>query len=50
MPMATPDNIERFNRTVSTIFSLLYEEFPNPMNLGAESLAIAQNPDGISTW
>lgn len=48
--MTTPDNIERFNAKVSLVFALLYEEFPNPMNLCPEHLGITKDLGGIPTW
>lgn len=34
--MSAPSNIQQFNDHVSQVFALLYENFPTPIDLGAE--------------
>lgn len=48
-----PKNIERFNRIAVTIFTRLYEEFPNPLEIEPKSfgyLAYPKEQDSKEMW
>lgn len=51
--MATPDNIDTFNRICIAVFDKLYSEFPVPVDIRMNDLAMSAVPEGASfdsTW
>jgi hypothetical protein len=49
--MNTPDNILKFNDTVATIFELLYDDFPDPVDLGPDHFDLTDTAvDGTKVW
>ncbi|MCA7086063.1 hypothetical protein K7G19_20955 [Cupriavidus sp. DB3] len=45
--MSAPTNIDLFNEHVSQTFALLYENFPTPIHLSADSFALAEADSDI---
>jgi hypothetical protein len=47
----TPNNILKFNNTVATIFELLYDDFPDPVDLGPDHFDLKETAvDGTKVW
>lgn len=44
--MTTHEGVDRFNRITATLFSELYEQFPDPVDITTEALGVMAVPEG----
>jgi hypothetical protein len=45
-----PDNIQQFNTIVARVFELLYDDFPDPCDLGPDHFDLTAEVEGEVIW
>lgn len=48
--MDTPENILKFNSIVAKVFELLYDDFPDPVDLGPDHFDLTAKVEGEVVW